>query len=143
MELSEVVPWGKTFKEYRGMFSLSDSDLEKTILGCSDGPACFNENLTNIGGSAVSVDPRYQFNSEQIRSRIDEVYPQIMKQVTINKNDYVWNIISGIEELGQIRMEAMRKFLDDYEAGKESGRYLHGSLPILTFEFNLLDQNVL
>ncbi len=140
MELSEVVPWGRSFKEYREMFSLSDRDLEKTILGCGDGPACFNAELTAIGGSIVSVDPIYQFNTKQIRSRIDKVYPQVMEQVAINKADYVWNTIGSIEELGQTRMEAMHKFLDDYETGKNSSRYIHESLPALTFKnksFNL------
>jgi len=139
MELLEVVPWGRSFKEYREMFSLSDSDLEKTILGCGDGPACFNAELTKIGGSIVSVDPIYQFNAMQIRSRIAEVYPQVMEQVTTNKDDYVWNTIGNIDELGQTRMEAMNKFLDDYEVGKETGRYMHESLPILTFENKSFD----
>jgi hypothetical protein len=48
MELSKVVPWGRTFKEYKKMFSLSESDLKKTILGCGDGPACFNAELTKL-----------------------------------------------------------------------------------------------
>lgn len=116
------------------MFSLSDNDLEKTILGCADGPACFNAELTKTGGKIISIDPIYQFNSEQIRSRIEEVYPQVMEQVTQNKNDYIWDTIGSIEGLGKARMEAMQGFLNDYEVGKESGRYLYESLPTLTFE---------
>ncbi len=134
MELSKVVPWGRTFKEYKKMFSLSESDLKKTILGCGDGPACFNAELTKIGGSVISVDPIYQFNSELIGGRIEEVYPKIMEQVTKNKNDYVWDTIGSVENLGKTRMEAMCKFLDDYEDGKKSGRYVNESLPTVTFE---------
>jgi hypothetical protein len=33
------------------MFSLSESDLDKIILGCGDGPACFNAELSKIGGN--------------------------------------------------------------------------------------------
>jgi len=134
MELSKVVPWGRTFREYREMFSLSESDIGKTILGCGDGPACFNSELTKNGGSIISIDPIYQFNSEQIRSRIEEVYSHVIDQVAKNKKNYVWNTIASIEELGKARMEAMNKFLDDYEAGKKSGRYIYESLPTLTFE---------
>ncbi len=134
MKLSTVVPWGRTFKEYKEMFSLSKSDLEKTILGCGDGPACFNAELTKIGGRIISVDPIYQFSSEQIKSRIEEVYPQIMEHVTNNKNDYVWDTIGSVDGLGKSRMEAMCKFLDDYKKGKKSGRYIHESLPELTFK---------
>ena len=134
MELSKVVPWGRSLNEYREMFTLSETDLDKTILGCGDGPACFNAELSKIEGNITSVDPIYQFSSKQIRSRINEVYPQIMEQMSKNKDDYVWNNINSVDELGKARMEAMKIFLGDYEAGKKSGRYITASLPELPFE---------
>ncbi|MDT8282562.1 MAG: class I SAM-dependent methyltransferase [Gammaproteobacteria bacterium] len=140
MKLSNVVPWGRSLKEYKEMFALSNTDLEKKILGCSDGPACFNAEVTNLGGSVISVDPVYEFNSEQIRTRIDEAYPQIMEQVSKNKNEFIWRKINNIDELGKIRMEAMKRFLADYDLGKKAGRYINASLPALPFsdgEFEL------
>ena len=134
MELENVVPWGRSFSEYREMFSLKENDEMKKILGCGDGPSSFNVELTKCGGSVVSIDPLYQFNHGQIRTRIDEVYPKILEQMSKNENDYVWETIESIEELGQVRMEAMEKFLDDYEIGKKSGRYINASLPLLPFE---------
>ncbi len=134
MELSKVVPWGRSLSEYRDMFSLSSDDLEKKILGCGDGPACFNAELRAKGGRVTSIDPIYRFSPDQIRLRIDEVYPQIMKQVSKNKNDYVWKNISGVEELGKVRMGAMAVFLNDYEKHQNSGRYIDASLPILPFD---------
>jgi len=134
VELKNVVPWGRSLKEYKEMFSLSDHDLDKRILGCGDGPACFNAELSSNGGNVISVDPIYQFNAEQLRTRIDEVYPQIMDQVLKNKDDYVWKSIGGVEELGKVRMNAMKAFLRDYEEGKESGRYINASLPTLPYE---------
>lgn len=134
VELSEVVPWGRSLSEYEEMFSLSSDDLRKKILGCGDGPACFNAELTAEGGNVISVDPIYRFNSAQIRTRIDEVYPQIIEQVSKNKKDFVWNNIRNVEELGRIRMDAMNIFLNDYEKHQESGRYKDASLPKLSFE---------
>ena len=134
MKLKEVVPWGRSLSEYREMFSLSETDLRKKILGCGDGPASFNIELTKRGNQVVSVDPIYQFNAEQIRSRIDEVYPQVMDQVLKNKADYVWKNIKTVEELGKVRMDAMKTFLSDYEDGRESRRYINASLPILPFK---------
>jgi hypothetical protein len=134
VELSEVVPWGRSFNEYKEMFSLSYDDLRKKILGCGDGPACFNAELSAEGGNVTSVDPIYQFNPGLIRSRIEEIYPQVMEQVSQNKNDYVWNKISSVEELGRIRMDAMNIFLNDYIKHQESGRYINASLPTLPFE---------
>jgi hypothetical protein len=42
MPLTEIVPWGRSFDEYRAMFALSEGDLGGRILGCGDGPASFN-----------------------------------------------------------------------------------------------------
>jgi len=139
MELENVVPWGRSLSEYKVMFSLSDSDFDKKILGCGDGPACFNAELSKTGGNVISIDPIYQFDAEQIRSRIEKVYPQIMEQMSNNKDDYVWNNICNVEELGKVRMDAMKMFLNDYEAGKESGRYITASLPKLPFEDKMFE----
>lgn len=134
MELKEVVPWGRSLSEYKQMFSLSETDLGKKILGCGDGPASFNVELTELGNIVVSVDPIYQFDADQIHSRIDEVYLQVMGQLSDNKEDYVWKNISNVEELGKLRMNAMKKFLGDYQKSRESGRYINASLPTLPFE---------
>ncbi|MHB1380143.1 MAG: SAM-dependent methyltransferase [Desulfurivibrionaceae bacterium] len=134
MDLSEVVPWGRSFSEYKEMFSLSSDDLTKKILGCGDGPACFNAELSANGGNVISIDPIYQFSASQIQSRIEEIYPRIMEQVSKNIEDYVWKNISDVKELGEIRMEAMRAFLNDYGNAQETGRYLNAALPTLSFE---------
>ncbi|MDQ6952325.1 MAG: hypothetical protein Q9M15_02225 [Mariprofundaceae bacterium] len=139
MELKNIVPWGRSFNEYKSMFSLTNTDLNKKILGCADGPASFNAELTERGGSVVSVDPVYQFDSLQIRSRIDDVYPHIMSEVKKNTDDYIWKDIPNIEALGKTRMNSMEAFLDDYEAGKKDRRYIKASLPILPFEDQALD----
>ena len=139
MELSNIVPWGRSLKEYKEMFALSNADLEKKILGCGDGPACFNAELSARGGSVTSTDPIYRFSPDQLRSRIDEIYPQIMKQISKHKNDYVWEDISCVEELGKVRMEAMAIFLNDYEKHQNSERYIDASLPILPFDSGEFD----
>ena len=126
MELSEVVPWGRTLSEYKEMFSLTSRDLEKKILGCGDGPASFNAELAAKSGDVISIDPIYQFSSSQIQSRIEDVYPKIMEQVSKNTADYVWDNIRDVEELGKVRMDAMKTFLRDYEDSQKSGRYIHG-----------------
>jgi hypothetical protein len=66
MKLSEIIPWGRTFAEYRLMFDLSDADLNKRILGCGDGPASFNAEMTELGYTVVSIDPVYQFSAPEI-----------------------------------------------------------------------------
>lgn len=131
--LSEVVPWGRSYDEYISMFSLSLADLKQKILGCSDGPACFNSILSSKGGSIVSIDPAYSFSAEEIRERIEETYEVVLEQARKNKDEFIWENISSLEELGRIRMSAMTAFLADFENGKAEGRYIVGGLPVLPF----------
>ena len=132
-QLEHIVPWGRSFDEYARMFSLTDADLNRTILGCGDGPASFNATMHQKGQHVVSVDPIYQFSSEQIRQRIQEAFPKVMEQLIANQAAYVWTTIRSPEELGQTRMTAMEEFLVDYELGKREGRYQFHELPELPF----------
>ena len=53
--LDKVVPWGRSFDEYRRMFALTDADLRGRILGCGDGPAAFNAEATRLGMRVTSA----------------------------------------------------------------------------------------
>lgn len=139
MELKKVVPWGRSFEEYVEIFSLTTGDLKKSILGCGDGPASFNAELTRRGGNVVSIDPTYKFTAEELQSRISQVYDEIMPQMQLNKDMYIWESIPSVEALGEIRMKAMNGFISDFEGGKESGRYFCESLPNLAFEDKQFD----
>ncbi len=128
-KLSSVVPWGRNMEEYKLMFGLSESDLSKKIAGFGDGPACFNCEMTEKGGSVISFDPIYQFSKADIEKRIEEVRVIVMQQMSENIDNYVWKNIKSLDELEFTRMSAMRKFLSDYEKGKTEGRYVYHELP--------------
>ena len=138
-ELKKIVPWGRSFDEYKRMFSLTDSDLKVRFLSCGDGPASFNAELTQGGGKCVSFDPIYQFSTEEIRKRIDETFDKVLTQMRANEADYIWKEITSVDDLGNIRMNAMEKFLADFEKGKKENRYISGSLPNLDFEDHQFD----
>ncbi|HEY9761809.1 MAG TPA: methyltransferase domain-containing protein [Trichocoleus sp.] len=137
--LDTVVPWGRSFEEYVDMFSLSEADLEKRILGCGDGPAAFNYELTTEGGQVISVDPIYQFTAQEIQGRIAATFDEVIEKVRQNPEEFVWTTISSPDELGRVRMAAMGQFLADYERGKVGGRYITASLPNLPFADNSFD----
>ncbi len=42
MKLENVLPWGRCFDEYVGMFNLSAEELGLNILDCAGGPSSFN-----------------------------------------------------------------------------------------------------
>jgi hypothetical protein len=131
--LEQVVPWGRSFDEYCGMFALSSDDLALKILGCGDGPASFNAEATRRGMAVTSCDPIYRWEAGQIRERIVATYDQIIDQTRRNSDEFVWSSIRSIDELGQVRMAAMEAFLDDYRQGRADGRYLEAELPTLPF----------
>jgi len=132
--LSSVVPWGRSFDEYRRMFALTEADLASRILGCGDGPAGFNADLTRRGGHIVSCDPLYQFDAAQIRQRIDETSAEVLAQARQNAHEFVWGAtIPDVQALERVRMAAMTTFLDDYEQGRHEGRYVVAGLPSLPF----------
>lgn len=133
MKLEEVVPWGRTLAEYQAMFSLSETDLSLKILGCGDGPASFNTEMTELGYSVVSINPIYQFSVTQIEQRIRATYEPVISQVKQNSDNYIWKNFRDAEELGKARLNAMENFLVDYEHGKFAGRYSYQSLPKLEF----------
>lgn len=121
------------------MFSLTAEDLGRSILGCGDGPASFNSELTARGGKIVSVDPLYECNSDQIAARIDQCFGRVMEETRKHADEFVWSHVRSVDELGEIRMGAMRSFLSDYPAGRSQGRYLADALPSLSFADNSFD----
>ncbi len=134
-----VVPWGRSFDEYGRMFALSDVDLHARIIGCGDGPASFNAELSARGGRVVSVDPLYQFTTAQIQARIDATYTTVLTQTRANQAKFVWDQIASPEALGQIRLAAMQAFLADYAPGQRAGRYVAAALPDLPFTDGAFD----
>jgi len=71
--LDAVVPWGRSFDEYRRMFAMSGADLHSRMLGCADGPASFNAEATRRGLRVISRDPLYQCDAGQIRAHRSDV----------------------------------------------------------------------
>ena len=139
MTLDQVVPWGRSLDEYQQMFDLSPQALAGKILGCGDGPASFNAELTVRGGQVISVDPLYAFSGPQIEQRVQATRTKVVEQVTQSLQDYVWTRFRDPEELGRHRLATMHHFLADYETGKAEGRYLNQSLPTLDFADGAFD----
>lgn len=137
--LQQVVPWGRSFEEYCAMFTLDEQDIQKSIVGVGDGPASFNALLTEQGGSIISADPVYAFTSEQIGQRITDIFDDMLVQVANNASQLRLDKFGSAEALGQVRMQAMNRFLQDFDRGKQQGRYLNFELPVLPFRDNQFD----
>ena len=137
--LDQVVPWGRSFDEYRRMFALTEAELGLRIVGCGDGPASFNAEATRRGAKVISCDPIYRWERAEIRDRIAATYDHILDQTRRNAEEFVWDSIQSVEELGRVRMAAMHDFLADYCPGKLQGRYVAAELPTLPFSDGSFD----
>ncbi len=138
--LDSIVPWGRSFDEYRRMFALGDGDLASRLLGCADGPASFNAEATRRGLRVVSCDPLYRFDVVAIRERIAAIFDEMVAQTRQNAGEFVWDeAIPSVEALARIRSAAMDLFLSDYHVGRSEGRYVDAELPSLRFADGAFD----
>ena len=131
VKLDKVVPFGRSLDEYIKMFDLSSEDLQQRILGAGDGPASFNAEGTAKGYEITSIDPIYQFDGAEIRQRFDAVVDNIIGQIIATPNNWVWNYHKNPQDLKANRIKALEQFLQDYDRGKQEGRYLAQELPNL------------
>ncbi len=129
----DIVPWGRSFDEYLDMFNLSEDDLARNIVGVGDGPASFNTWMHQRGTPMVSVDPVYRYSETELRQRIQDTYADVIAQARQNEDKFVWTKFASVDELAEIRMRAMDEFCQDFESGKQQGRYIDASLPNLPF----------
>jgi hypothetical protein len=139
IQLDDIIPWGRSFEEYRGLFALSDDDLAGQILGCGDGPASFNAEATARGHVVVSCDPIYALSGAEIEQRVQACHADLIAQVRLNRDAFVWDYFRDPEDLGRCRLAAMQRFLDDFGGGRAAGRYVAASLPHLPFAANRFD----
>lgn len=138
-DLDDIVPWGRSFEEYRRMFALSPDDLTGRLLGCGDGPASFNAEAAHRAGSVVSVDPIYAFSAEAINERIQDTHDEVLQQLRQNREDFIWEEANSPDRLVQKRLDTMRIFLEDFRRAKNMSRYVAAKLPALPFEDGAFD----
>ena len=129
----DIIPWGRSFDEYIKMFSLTSEDINLKILDCGGGPSSFNAEANKRGKTVISIDPIYNLSADVIEMRINETYDDVINQTRVNADKFIWHNISSVEELGRIRMAAIKQFLNDFEQGKIERRYISAELPSLPF----------
>src|SRR5687767_16022272 len=113
MKLEQVVPWGRSMREYVHMFDLSEADLGRKILGVGDGPASFNVEMHARGRRVISCDPIYVFSAEQIRSRVEATHDRMVAFARQHHDTFVWRHLRSPEHMGEARLAVMEHFLRD------------------------------
>jgi hypothetical protein len=129
----QIVPWGRSRREYERMFDLTAADLSKGILDCGGGPASFTAEMTASRLRAIAVDPIYAFSGPKIAARFEAVVEPMIAQVRATPNDWTWSYHRDPDDLCANRRAALEKFLADYQSGPRHGRYVAAELPSLPF----------
>lgn len=137
-QLENVIPWGRSMQEYVRMFDLTP-DVKLAILDCAGGPASFNVEMTRLGYKVISCDPVYQFTTSEISQRIQDTYQVVIDGIRATWDKFVWQDIQSPEQHGQLRMAAMRQFIEDFPLGIKEGRYVTDELPVLSFNTSQFD----
>lgn len=133
-KLENVIFWGRSMQEYVRMFDLQPDELKLAIVDCAGGPASFNAEMMSQGYKVVSCDPVYRFSADEIAQRVRDTYQVVMDGVQVNYDRFVWRDIQSLARLGEIRLAAMTKFIEDFPLGIEQGRYVTDELPVLSFQ---------
>jgi len=134
VHLDQIVPWGRSRKEYELMFSLSAVELSRGVLDCGGGPASFTAEVSACNYRAVAIDPIYHYTSQEIRARFDATADSMLAQVRATPADWVWSYHRNPEALLANRRAALDGFLADYDPGLREGRYVEAKLPALPFD---------
>jgi len=134
VSFDQIVPWGRSRKEYELMFGLSSDDLSRGVLDCGGGPASFTAELSASGLRAVSVDPIYAYSGLEIQSRFEKIVQPMIAQVRATPDDWIWSYHRDPADLCANRRAALEGFLADYEQGLQARRYIAGELPSLPFD---------
>ena len=74
-----------------------------------------------------------QFTADEIRARIDGAHDTMVANARAVQDEFVWREIASPEQLGEVRMAAMQRFLADFPRG--SRRDDTGPRPSLTSTF--------
>ena len=143
-EISQVLPWGRSFDEYRAMFDLDGRAFPRAgaaprVLDVGGGPASFTAEAVARGWQALACDPLYALDGAAIENRVEAARDQIMALVRAERQRFVWTSIESPEALERLRLAAMARFLEDYEAGRAAGRYRAEALPTLDWPDAVFD----
>lgn len=128
-KFGDVVFFGRSIDEYVSMFDLDLSELKgKRILDCSAGPSAFAVQAGKHDITVIACDPRYDLDIQALSLLVSDHAEEVQQKQERSRHLFHPQLVSVSE-----RKLAMNKFLQDYESGRKSGRYIAGALPKLPF----------
>lgn len=140
--LDGVAFLGRTLDEYVDMFNFRPDDwIGYRVLDCASGPASFNAEANEMGIHAVSCDPLYMFNLQELLPKAEQDLRLCSIKSGMQKDLFDAYSADSDKQTRWVaeKQRALFTFSRDYSRGKADGRYVVGSLPHLPFANETFD----
>ncbi len=138
--LEDIAFFGRTLKEYLGMFAITEDELEgKKILDCPAGPASFVAEVTKLGINAIGCDPLYEQNYQVLAGKARGYILAALDRTTKTPELFYRQTVEEIKDFRDEKLKAAELFIGDYSDGLKNGRYIKAALPELPFEDKSFD----
>ena len=97
LELNEIVLIGRTYDEYRKMFSLDDELLKgEPVLDVASGVSSFCAEASAKGFNVVATDRIYNFDANEIEAKCRDDLELIVEQLPDVAHLYNWSYFKDI-----------------------------------------------
>lgn len=136
--IGEILVSSRSLAEYRAMFALTESDLQRTLLDCPGGAASAVAEINANGGDATASDPVYEhFDAHDLAAMALAETRRGNDYVRSHPSEYVWTFFADADEHLRSRTAAAALFGADRSA--HPNRYVPGALPELPFATGAFD----
>lgn len=126
-----VAFFGRTLEEYLAMFAIARDDLAHgPVLDCPSGPDSFVAEARAAGFDATGCDPMYALAPDELAERGRANIEAAFAAIDAQRDTLVF---SDLERFRASKRDALERFLADYRAHRDDGRYRAASLPSLPF----------
>ncbi|MGK8490090.1 methyltransferase domain-containing protein [Nocardia asiatica] len=131
VDASRYLLTGRSLREYRAMFALTDDDLRGDILDCPGGAASFAAETAELGARVIAADPVYRMPAAELTALASAELDRNAAHTTAAADRYVWGFYGDPDGHRRLRRTAARRFAEDLRANP--WRYRYGVLPALDF----------
>lgn len=139
--MKKFVLWGHHLQDYKEMFDLTDTDLDRHIVEYGAGVTSFNVEMKQRGHQVTSCDPLYSMSQPDLETYVKDVFDTTVSKMKSNETEYNWKSCNTLTRLLEKRQEGIKVFFEDYEQGKSDKRYIavknNAPLNFDNFEFGL------
>jgi hypothetical protein len=124
LSAQNLLGWGLNLADYKDMFDLNDTDLNKTILDYHAGPSTFNSELSQQAKRIISLHPLYALPLKELSETLTEKTTQLADLIHTQAQDFAWDQYATPAALIDARQTRIDAFLADFPTGLAEGRYI-------------------